>query len=153
MIRRSSIIQRFEAELLAQYQGSLLPSHLKALAAMKDGRTSARPSMLAQCTACDHRVLVPHSCGHRSGPHGQHQERQLQKRLPGPYFLLTFTLPPALPALAFGEQRTLYPLMIPCAGPTVQPCAHNDKPRQGTPAAIDAQQKLGRTKKSKGKRR
>jgi hypothetical protein len=74
MILLSSIIQRFETEFLAQYQDSLLPSHLKALAAMADCRTSASPAMLAHCNDCDHQLLVPHSCGHRSCPHCQHHE-------------------------------------------------------------------------------
>lgn len=184
MILLSSIIQRFEAELLAQYQDSLLPSHFKALASMKDCRTSASPAMLVQCNACDHRLLVPHSCGHRSCPHCQNHEsqqwleRQLQRLVPGTDFLVTFTLAPALRALAFSEQRTLYTLMIQCAWQTVHSFAHNDKQLQGTPgaiavlhthsrrlgyhphvhlvvpaAAIDAKKRLWRTKRSKGKRR
>ena len=184
MILLSSIIRLFEAELLAQYQDSLLPSHRKALAALADCRTSASPAMLAQCTDCDHRLLVPHSCGHRSCPHCQNHEsqqwleRQLQRLVPGTYFLVTFTLPPALRALAFGEQRTLYTLMIQCAWQTLNSFAHNDKQLQGTPgaiavlhthsrrlgyhphvhlvvpaAAVDAKNRLWRTKRSKGKRR
>jgi hypothetical protein len=185
MILLSSLVQLFEAELLAQYRNALLPSHLKALAAMKDCRTSASPAMLAQCSACDHRILVPHSCGHRSCPHCQHHEsqqwleRQLQKLVPGTsYFLITFTLPAALRALAFSEQRTLYTRMIQCAWQTVQSFSQNDKQLQGTPgaiavlhthsrrldfhphvhlvapaAAIDAKKRLWRTKKSKAKRR
>jgi hypothetical protein len=184
MILLSTIVRLFEAELLAQYRNSLLPSHLKALAAMKDCRTSASPSMLAQCTECDHRRLVPHSCGHRSCPHCQHHEsqqwleRQLQKLVPSTYFLLTFTLPAELRALAFSRQRTLYTLMIQCAWQCIQSFAQNDKQLQGTPgaiavlhthsraldyhphvhlavpaAAIDAEKRLWRTKKSKGKRR
>lgn len=181
MILLASIIQRFETELLAQYHNSLLPSHLKALAAMKDCRTTASPAMLAQCPACDHQVLVPHSCGHRSCPHCQHHEsqqwieRQLQKLVPGTYFLLTFTVPAALNALAFTHQRTVYAMMIQCAWQTVHRFAHNDKQLQGTPgaiavlhthsrrldyhphvhlvvpaAAIDANKKLWRTKKASG---
>lgn len=180
MILLSSIVQLFEAELLVQYRNSLLPSHLRALAAMKNCRTSASPSMLAQCTECDHRILVPHSCGHRSCPHCQHHEsqqwleRQLQKLVPGTYFLLTFTLPAELRALAFSHQRTLYTLLIQCAWQTVQSFAHNDKQLQGEPgaiavlhthsraldyhphthlvvpaAAIDAEKRLWRTKKGK----
>jgi hypothetical protein len=49
MIRLSSTIRTFEAECLEQYRDSLLPSHLKALSAMKDCRTSQSPQMLAQC--------------------------------------------------------------------------------------------------------
>jgi hypothetical protein len=183
MILLSAIVQRFESELLTQYRDSLLPSHFKALAAMKDCRTSASPAMLVQCTDCDHRILVPHSCGHRSCPHCQHHEsqqwleRQLKKQVPGTYFLVTFTLPAALRDLAFGHQHTLYTLMIRCAWKTVQSFAKNDKQLQGSPgaiavlhthsrrldyhphvhlvvpaAAVDAKNRLWRTKGSKGKR-
>ena len=181
MILLSSIIERFEAAFLAQYRDSILPSHLQALAAMKDCRTSASPMMRAHCTACDHQLLVPHSCGHRSCPHCQHHEsqqwleRQLQKQVPGAYFLLTFTLPVELRALTFSHQRTLYSLLIQSSWETVQTFTHNDKQLQGTPgaiavlhthsrrldfhphvhlvmpaAAIDAEKRLWRTKKAKG---
>jgi len=107
MILLSSIIETFEAEFLAQYQNAILPSQRKALAAMKDCRTSASPQMLAQCPQCHSQALVPHSCGHRHCPHCQHHEsqqwleRQLQRQVPAEYFLLTFTLPEALRALAW----------------------------------------------------
>jgi hypothetical protein len=142
MILLSSIIQLFEAELLAQYQGSLLPSHRHALNAMKACRTSASPAMLAECSECDHRILVPHACGHRSCPPCQHHERQqwlerqLHKLVPGRYFLVTFTLPAALRALAFGHQHTLYALLIQCAWQTLNRFAHNDTQLQGTPGAM-----------------
>jgi hypothetical protein len=183
MILLSSIIHLFETELLARYRDSLLPSHLNALAAMADCRTSASPMMLAQCTDCDHRLLVPHSCGHRSCPHCQHHEsqqwleRQLNKLVPGQYFLVTFTLPAAFRALAFAHQSTLYNLLIQWAWQTLNSFAHNDQQLQGTPgaiavlhthsrpldyhphvhlvvpaAAIDAKRRLWRTKRSKGKR-
>ena len=182
MILLSSIIKTFEAAFLDQYQDSILPSHLKALAAMKDCRTSSSPQMLAQCTECDSQVFVPHSCGHRHCPHCQHHEsqqwleRQFQKQLPAAYFLLTFTLPEELRALAWHHQRTLYALMIQCVWETVRTFSQNDKQLQGTPgaiavlhthsrrldyhphvhlvmpaAAIDASKRRWRTKKGKGK--
>jgi hypothetical protein len=184
MILLSTLIHLFEAELLAQYRDSLLPSHFKALAAMADCRTWASPAMLARCTDCDHQALVPHVCGHRSCPHCQHHEsqqwleRQLQRRVPGTYFLVTFTLPPAFRAMAFARQSTLYTRMIRCAWQTVHSFANNDKQLQGTPGAIavlhthsrrlgyhphvhlvvpaapvDAKNRLWRTRKSKGKHR
>ncbi len=118
MILLSSLIERFEADFLAQYQDRILPSHRHALAAMKDCRTSRSPLMQAQCTDCDRQVFVPHSCGHRSCPHCQHHEsqqwleRQLEKQVPAQYFLLTFTLPAELRSLAWRHQRTLYALLI-----------------------------------------
>ncbi len=142
MILLSSIIETFEAEFLAQYQDSLLPSHLKALCAMKHCRTASSPQMLAQCPECDSQLLVPHSCGHRNCPHCQHHEsqqwleRQLQKQVPAEYFLVTFTLPAQLRPLAWHHQRTLYALMTRCSWETVRTFTHNDKQLQGTPGAI-----------------
>ncbi len=142
MILLSSIIKTFEAEFLDQYQDAILPSHLKALSAMKDCRTAASPQMLAQCTECDNQVFVPHSCDHRHCPHCQHHEsqqwleRQLQKQVPAAYFLLTFTLPKELRALAWQHQRTLYALMLQCVWETVRTFSQNDKQLQGTPGAI-----------------
>jgi len=142
MILLSSIIKTFEAQFLAQYQDSILPSHRKALAAMKGCRTSGSPLMQAQCTECDHQVFVPHSCGHRNCPHCQNHEsqqwleRQLKKQVPAEYFLLTFTLPAQLRPLAWRHQRTLYSLMIRCVWETVRTFSQNDKQLQGVPGAI-----------------
>ncbi|MCP4451344.1 MAG: transposase, partial [Planctomycetes bacterium] len=142
MILLSSIIETFEAAFLAQYRDSILPSHRKALSVMKDCRTSSSAQMLAQCPECDSQLLVPHSCGHRNCPHCQHHEgqqwleRQLQKQVPAEYFLLTFTLPQELRALAWRHQRTLYTLMTRCSWETVRTFTQNDPQLQGMPGAI-----------------
>ena len=142
MILLSAIIKTFETEFLEQYQGQILPSHRKALCAMKNCRTSSSPQMLVQCVACDNQVYVPHSCGHRNCPHCQHHEsqqwleRQLQKQVPVEYFLLTFTLPAELRSLAWLHQRLSYALMIQCVWETVRTFSQNDKQLQGIPGAI-----------------
>jgi len=142
MIRLSSIIQQFESTFLAQYQGRILPSHRQALAAMKVCRTHRSPRMLEGCTECDYRLTVPHSCGHRNCPHCQNfesqqwLERQLQKRVPAKYFLLTFTLPAELRTLAWHHQRLLYTGMIQCVWETVRTFAQNDQQLRGIPGAI-----------------
>ena len=142
MILLSAIIQTFEADLLANYQDRLLPSQRQALAAMKQCRTSQSPVMLAQCDDCEQKRFVPHSCGHRHCPHCQSHEsqqwleRQLQKQVPAEYFLLTFTLPKELRALAWQQQRTLYDLLIRCSWDTVNTFARNDRQLQGNAGAI-----------------
>jgi hypothetical protein len=50
MIRLASVIETFEAQFLAHYGDSLLPSQRQALAAMKGCRTSASPVMQATCS-------------------------------------------------------------------------------------------------------
>lgn len=142
MILLSDIIKTFEPEFLTHYQDSVLPSQRKALAAMKQCRSSQSPVMQAQCDDCDSQIFVPHSCGHRSCPHCQHhesqqwQERQLQKQVPAEYFLLTFTLPKALRSLAWHHQWTVYSLLIQCSWQTVKTFTQNDKQLQGRAGAI-----------------
>jgi hypothetical protein len=72
----SSIIQTFEAEFLPTYQDALLPSQRKALAALKQCRTTQSLGLLAQCDGCEKQIFIPHSCGHRNCPHCQHHESQ-----------------------------------------------------------------------------
>ena len=140
MIRLSSIIKTFELSFLSQYQ--LLPSHRKALSAMKVCRTDQSPMMLTQCDACDEQSYVPHSCGHRNCPHCQAHEsqqwldRQLKRLVPGDYFLLTFTLPAQFRNLAWFHQRTIYQLMIHCCWQTLKKFSKNDKALQGVPGVI-----------------
>ncbi|EGW23557.1 IS91 family transposase [Methylobacter tundripaludum] len=142
MMLLSSIIQTFEADFLATYQNALLPSQRKALAALKQCRTTQSPVMLAQCDGCEKQVFIPHSCGHRNCPHCQHHEsrqwleRQLKKQVPAEYFLLTFTLPEELRPLAWQHQRTLYDLMIRCSWETLKTFARNDPQLQGKTGAI-----------------
>jgi hypothetical protein len=98
--------------------------------------------MLAQCSECDHQVLVPHSCGHRHCPHCQHHEsqqwleRQLQKPGPADDFLVTFTLPEEFRSLTWQHQRTIYALMTRCSWETVRTLSQNDPQLHGTPGAI-----------------
>jgi len=138
----STIINQFESEFLTQYAGRILPSHRKALSAMKICRTHLSPRMLAGCSKCDHQIYVPHSCGHRNCPHCQHHEsqqwleRQLKKLVPAEYFFPTFTLPAELRPLAWRHQRTLYSLMIQCGWQTLRTFCENDPQLQGMPGAI-----------------
>jgi len=142
MISLSSLIERFEAECLSLYRNTLLPSQRKALSAMKACRTSASRQMLAHCTDCDQRLLVPHSCGHRSCPHCQHHEsqrwleRQLARAVPATYFLVTFTLPAQLRPLAWVHQRIVYDLMIRASWETLRSFARHDRHLQGEAGAI-----------------
>ena len=142
MIRLASIIDSFESAFLVQYRERLRPEHTQALAAMKLCRTQASPKMLAACTQCEHHTLVPHSCGHRHCPHCQHHEsqqwleRQLAKQVPAQYFLLTFTLPAQLRALAWAHQRLLYDLLLRCAWETLRTFSLNDPALRGVPGAI-----------------
>ncbi|MBI3147173.1 MAG: transposase, partial [Betaproteobacteria bacterium] len=112
------------------------------LAAIRRCRSAASPLMQVQCSGCAHQTVVPHSCGHRHCPHCQHQEsqqwleRQLQRRVPAEYFLITFTLPAELRPVAFAQQRVFYEALIGSAWATLHTFSQKDRQLQGTPGAI-----------------
>lgn len=141
-ISLAHVITCFETEFLAQYQGKLLPSQLKALKLMRSCRSSLSAQMLARCADCGEQRLVPHSCGHRSCPHCQHFEsqrwieRQTQALLPGAYFLITFTLPQELRGLAWSHQTTVYAALMQCAWDTLAQFSLNHRQLQGSAAAV-----------------
>jgi len=139
MIRLASVIEQFERDFFKTYRSKILPSHQRALTALKSCRTRHSPKMLMQCNACDHQTYVPHSCGHRNCPHCQHHEsqqwieRQLQKQLPGDYFMITFTLPKQLRGVTWHHQKAVYQLMFACIWESLQTFSLNDRKLQGIP--------------------
>lgn len=142
MIRLAGIIEAFGAELLQQYGGKLPVGQLHALHAIKNCRSAMSPKMQAECGGCDERVYLPHSCGHRNCPNCQaHEsqrwiERQVQKLVPGDYFMITFTLPAQLRPLASANRQVMYDLFMQCAWGTLRTFSQNDKKLQGTPGAV-----------------
>jgi hypothetical protein len=56
--------------------------------------------------------------------------------VPGPYCLLTFTLPAEVRALAWAQPRPLFGLLMQCAWQTLRTFSRNGQHLQGTPGAV-----------------
>jgi len=98
--------------------------------------------MKVSCADCEHQVLAPHFCGHRSCPHCQHHEsqqwieKQVQKQLPAQYFMITFTLPNEFRSVAWQHQKAVYNLMFQCTWETLQTFSLTDKKLKGFQALL-----------------
>ena len=120
----ASILDHYHDAFQAKYGSRLLPSHLRAIQAIRQCRTPQAGQLLVQCTDCAHVMWRPRSSGHRSCPQCQNHEtslwldRQQQKLLPVDYFMATFTLPYVLRSLAWDHQRLVYDLLFACAAST-----------------------------------
>ena len=138
----SSVIDQFQPRLEQRYGHRLLPSHKRALGAMRRCRTQNSRQMLACCPECEHQTLIPHSCGHRLCPHCQHfesqrwLENQQQRLVPAEYFLVTFTIPRELRSMAYAHQRLFYDALMSCAWQTLSQFSENDKELRGRTGAI-----------------
>ncbi len=103
-----------------------LPSQKRAVEAILQCRTAALGGQVWGCEQCGPLHYSYHSCGNRHCPkcHGQQTEGWLQEQrarlLPCPYYLLTFTLPAGLRALARSHQKRVYGLLLSAAAASIQ---------------------------------
>lgn len=121
-----TIISQYKSAFLQQYRTRLLPGQLQAISALQRCRTPGSGELYVQCTHCDEAHWHPMSCGHRSCPKCQNHEvtkwlkRQQAKLLPVEYFMVTFTLPYQLRALAWQHQKVIYSLFFACVSSTLK---------------------------------
>lgn len=129
----AAIINQYYDAFIAKHSDNILPSHLKALNAIRRCRTPDSGEIYVQCPDCGQTEWRPMSCGHRSCPKCQNHEaskwidRQQAKLLPAPYFLATFTLPSELRPLAWHHQKAVYSLLFTCTAITLKDFGLNPK--------------------------
>jgi hypothetical protein len=103
------------------HNAALLPSHRRVLRDVVACRTAALGGHVHACDHCGARQYSYHSCRNRHCPkcHGEQTQRWLDRQrarlLPCASFLLTFTLPAELRALARAHQKVVYSLLMTAA--------------------------------------
>ena len=127
----TSIITQYQGRFIAQHGYRLTREQRHALASMLACRTAQCGEVLLDCPTCHEVQTRYRSCGNRSCPRCQHHdtarwlERQRQKLLPVDYFLVTFTLPYELRALARRHPAQVYGMLFACAQSTLATFAGN----------------------------
>jgi len=111
------IFTAFAPEYLERYP-QLPLAHRKVLHAIQQCQSGHYGHSLSQCQSCGEQHRVHHSCGNRHCPQCQHHKTQqwlhhhLEKQLPGPHFLITFTVPETLRPFIRSHQRLAYQAMF-----------------------------------------
>ena len=129
MTTLAEIVRRYGPAYQAEYGEQLLPSQQAALTAIEACRTAALGGQIFTCTDCGTVRYSYHSCRNRHCPTCQHDaaqrwlEQQHDLLLPLPYFLVTFTLPAELRALAYSHQRQVYSLFFRATAAALQQLA------------------------------
>ena len=129
----ADILRLHGAAYRARFGDRLLPSHARAMRDLEACRTAYFGGHVTQCDHCAQQVYVYHSCRNRHCPkcHGDQTERWLDQQRPRllscPYFLLTFTLPSELRALARAHQKVIYGLLMQCAAAALQALARDPR--------------------------
>jgi hypothetical protein len=110
----ADVLRRYGGEYLERFGATMPPGHKKVLRAIIACRTGSLGTVLYACDSCGRTHTVGRSCGNRHCPTCQQDkthawlEKQTDRLLPCPYFLVTFTLPTELRAVARAHQRVVY---------------------------------------------
>lgn len=124
MLEVADILRAAGPEVCAQL--AVGASQRRAVQAILQCRTAALGGQVYVCEQCGALHYSYHSCGNRHCPkcHGQQTQRwleeQRQRLLPCPHYLLTFTLPSQLRALAYAQPKVLYGLLLQAAAASIQ---------------------------------
>ena len=110
----AEVVQRYGGAYLERFATAMPAAHKKVLYAITTCRTGELGLVLYRCECCGQIQAMGRSCGDRHCPSCQRDkaaawlEKQTDRLLPCPYFLVTFTLPAALRELARRHQRLVY---------------------------------------------
>ena len=133
MVELAHIFQAYGPAYRAKYGQQMLPSHHQAMVAIEQCRTERLGGQVYYCDHCQQSQYSYHSCRNRHCPKCQHQAgeqwlaRQQAFRLPVPHFMVTFTLPEPLRAVARRNQKVIYQLLFRTSAAALQELAHDPR--------------------------
>lgn len=130
----ADIFRRHGALYRQRFDQRLLPRDHRALADIEACRTAAFGGQVSQCDHCDQKVYAYHACNNRHCPkcHGEKTRRWLDRQRPRllldcPFYLLTFTLPGELRALARAHPTIVYRLLMQAAAAAILKLARDPR--------------------------
>jgi hypothetical protein len=110
----AEVVRRYGPAYLERFGDRMPAAHRKVLGAIAGCRTGELGMTIYRCEDCGKMHAVGRSCGDRHCPTCQRDKAeawpagQVDRLLPCPYFLVTFTLPAELRGVARSHQRAVY---------------------------------------------
>ena len=110
----ADVLRRHGAAYLQRFGEAVPGPHRRVLGALTACRTGELGTVVFACTDCQRRHRIGRSSGNRHCPTCQHDkarvwlQRQTERLLPCPYFLLTFTVPAELRPFMRAHPRVAY---------------------------------------------
>lgn len=122
----AALCERYRARFITRHGAQTTSIQWSALNALAGCHTEQYGTLDLSCQDCSQPAIRYRSCGHRFCNQCQQHStqtwlnRQSQKLLPVDYYLVTFTLPFELRALAKAHSTTVLPLLMQCAAATLK---------------------------------
>jgi hypothetical protein len=133
MITLGEIFRRYGLQYRAHFGHHMSSDQHAAMRAIEACRTEALGGHVYSCPACRTTRYSYHSCRNRHCPTCQQDAsqtwlaRQQDLLLPVPHFLVTFTLPSGLRAVAREHPRTIYSLLFRASAAALQQLAQDPR--------------------------
>jgi len=128
----TDIFRTFGPEYLTLYPDMPL-QHKKTIAAIINCRSGQYGVAVYQCDNCGKKHHIDRSCGNRHCPQCQYHksrqwlEAQLNRRLPGDHFLLTFTVPEQVRPFCRSHQEAAYGAMFNASAGAIKKLAQDPR--------------------------
>lgn len=133
MVELADVFRLHGQDYRAKFGDRMLPSHLRAMQDIEQCRTATLGGQLYFCRQCNEQRYSYHSCKNRHCPKCQNQQANLwlaaqqNLLLPIPHFMVTFTLPDELRAIARSNQKTVYNLLFRASSQALLKLAHDPR--------------------------
>ena len=115
----ANLLRQYAPQFIQRHPRQAVPQVQSTLAKLSLCRTAALGGRTLQCESCDHQCIVYNSCGDRHCPRCGGAKRanwlEATEELLLPevnYFQVVFTLPDVLSAVALGNRRAIYGLLM-----------------------------------------
>ena len=121
----AALCERYRVRFIASHARHTTQAQWSALNALLGCHTEQYGTLSLSCQRCSQEAIRYRSCGHRFCNQCQQHStqmwlnRQTQKLLPVDYYLVTFTLPFELRAVAKAHSTTVLTLLMQCAAATL----------------------------------
>jgi hypothetical protein len=129
----ADVLRQYGPAYLERFGSSMPAEHKKVLDAIRACRTGQLGGVVYQCESCGATHTMGRSCGNRHCPTCQQGktkawlEIQLDRLLPCPYFLITFTVPAGLRTFVRANQRIAYAAMFEASSAAIKALAADPK--------------------------
>jgi hypothetical protein len=129
----ADVLRRYGEEYLERFGAKMPAEHQKVLRTLTACRTGELGTVIYVCQSCGTTHAMGRSCGNRHCPSCQQDktkawlEKQTDRLLPCPYFLLTFTVPAGLRDLVRNHQRIAYAALFEASSAAIKTLATNPK--------------------------
>jgi Putative transposase/Transposase zinc-binding domain len=129
----ADVLRRYGPAYLERFGKAMPAEHKKVLDAITACRTGQLGGVIYRCESCGTTHTMGRSCGNRHCPTCQQDktkawlENQLDRLLPCPYFLITFTVPAGLRSFVRRNQRIAYAAMFQASSAAIKTLAADPK--------------------------